>query len=224
MVYIIKQEEPKIEKVEAPVEGPQIQEEPKAVEVQNMDEVVEVIADGKEAVIETEEYVAHITASEPVEVVTDDDDEEVETEPVEEEPVRVDENGVKWYNATKEDIDTIKQAIVDAISMATEPVKEVQTVQEDVFAGIPVEEPLAVVKPAEEVPIEITEEVVRETVAELLKPAEPVPSACPFCGAEVQVAYYHRWHVVGHKPDCILGPNAKAMTREQVIDAWNRRA
>lgn len=71
---------------------------------------------------------------------------------------------------------------------------------------------------------EYTAEEVQEEIAEMEKASED-PEPCPFCGAQVKLTYYKRWHVTGHDPRCFLSPNFNVgKTKEQIIIAWNSRS
>ncbi len=91
------------------------------------------------------------------------------------------------------------------------------------------EKPAEKAEEPEVVPIDLPEEeepaVAQEDAPVEMSADEAEPSPCPFCGAQIKLTYYKRWHVTGHDPHCILSPNFNVgKTKEQIIAAWNSRS
>lgn len=69
---------------------------------------------------------------------------------------------------------------------------------------------------------EYTAEQVEEKIAMMEQKDEPDP--CPFCGEQVKLTYFKRWHVTGHAVTCVLSANfSVGKTKEQMLAAWNTR-
>lgn len=148
------------------------------------------------------------------------------------------EPSVKEYGTVEEAVNAIKEEMqkegVDYITVlsveAEEKVAEEKTVSTipDGAVAIPYIKPAEKAEEPEVVPIDLPEEeepaVAQETAPVEMPADEAEPTPCPFCGAEIKLTYYKRWHVTGHEPSCILAPNYNVgKTKDQIIEAWNRR-